>query len=186
MSAKGSSRPTGANGYTDGLGYAKLDRRGASCLAAVIDGFGDRRTRGLWTRLVLMLYASLDAKTATTAIGPAELAERASCTRSQAARFLERMERDGAVVAIGEAHTGTGVYVVRTFKWLRAASRLPKGARPLQATARGVPQPQPAQPAPNTRPPTPTPAPRPAPPTPTPAPRPAPPTPAPAPAIEGA
>lgn len=105
-----------ARDYTDGRGWAKLDLDSAIRLAEYAERFSNR-TRGAYTKMLLVLYASMSGN-GTVSVGYRTLAERAGTSEKQAWAFLKMLEDDGFLVTVGEKSQPSGKYTLRTWFWL--------------------------------------------------------------------
>lgn len=120
-----------ASDYTDGGGWAKLDQAACDRIAEIVATFSPAYM-ATHTRMLLTLYRSLD-KDGTITIGYRKLAERAGVTERAAYKFIEKMEKGGVLVRVGERKTPAGDYTVRRFYWMEGATQ--EGSTPATQKA---------------------------------------------------
>ena len=140
--------------YTDGGGWAKLDRTAVEELSAIAATFTPRYLEKQF-KMLLTLYQSMSAD-GTISMGYRTLAERACVAKSAAQRFMARLEKSGDLVIVGERTNGGGRYTVRRFRWMggdpldrvtpdpldprfRVTSELPRSSQTGGGTAYAVP-----------------------------------------------
>lgn len=98
--------------FTDGGGWAKLDKTSADRLAELCIKETPRRIR-----MLMQLFASIDGD-GTTTIGSDVLAKRCGVGDSTAADYIASLVDDGTLIVDGERKTKSGVYTVRHFWWI--------------------------------------------------------------------
>lgn len=94
--------------------WGKLTAADAHALADVIATF-PRSKVGPWSRMLLTLFST--NRDGIVTAGRGTLAEAAGVSDEVARRFIERMERDGVLVRLGDATGPSGHYERRAFEW---------------------------------------------------------------------